>query len=60
MSEEIKPTIFDIVFRKITNKKLNGDNFLQWKRVVEIHVIWRELRITATIPMSKGADLETG
>ena len=39
MGEEMKPT-FELVSEKITDIKLNGDNFLQRKQV-EIHVSGR-------------------
>ena len=37
MVEEMKPTIYEFVSGKINDKKLNGHNFLQWKRDDEIH-----------------------
>ena len=42
MAEEIKLTLSDVASEKITNRKLNSDNFQQWKRVVEIHVTERD------------------
>jgi len=38
MTEEMKTSVFVFVSEKITDKKLNGNNFSQWKRVVEIHI----------------------
>ena len=34
MAEEMKPIVSEFVSEKIIDRKLNGDNFLQWKRVV--------------------------
>ena len=41
MAEEMKLAIFEFISKKNTDRKLNGDNFLQWKQVVEIHVTGR-------------------
>ena len=41
MAEVMKRAASEFVFEKITDRKLNGDNFLPWKRVIEIHVIAR-------------------
>ena len=40
MTEETKLTVSEFVSRKITDRKLNCGNFLQWKQV-EIHVVGR-------------------
>ena len=42
MAEEIKPSISKFLSWKITGRKLNGDNILQWKQV-----LLGELRISA-------------
>ena len=41
MIEEMKPVISVFVSGKITDRKLNDENFLQWKQVVEIYVTGR-------------------
>ena len=33
--------IYEIVFGRITDWKLDGNNYLQWKRVIEIYVVGR-------------------
>ena len=41
MAEKMKPVVSELVFGKINDRMLNGDYFLQQKRVVDIHVTER-------------------
>ena len=41
MAEEINPAIFEFISEKVTDRNLNGGNFLQWKQIFGIHVIRR-------------------
>ena len=38
---ESKPIIPEIITSKIIDQKQNEDNFLQWKRIMKIHVTGR-------------------
>jgi len=60
MAEKISQQFPDFVFKKINDRKLNGDNFLQWKRVIEIHTTGSAKDHTTWLmtPQSKDADLE--
>ena len=60
MAEEIKSGVSKFVSGKITNRKLNSDNFLHLKRVVEIYVTGRTKDHYLMLPRSKDADLEAG
>jgi len=42
MAVEMKLSISKFVSEKITDRKLNNGNFLQWKRVVEIYVTGKD------------------
>ena len=37
-SAEHTPIVAEFITSKITYRKLNGDNYLQWRKIVEINV----------------------
>jgi len=37
-SAEPKPNGSEFITSKITDRKLNGDNYLQWRKIVEINL----------------------
>jgi len=37
--KESKPIVPEFITSKITDIKLNGDNYLQWRKIVEINLI---------------------
>ena len=40
-SAEPKPFVPEFISIKITDRKLNGDNYLQWRKIVEINLTGR-------------------
>ena len=43
-----KPIVPEFITSKITDRKLNRDNYLQWRKIVEINLTGHEKKIICT------------
>lgn len=52
-STESMPVIPEFIASKITDRKLNGDNYIQWRKIVEINLIGHEKKLSFVLGSSQ-------